>query len=136
MVISIVVLSILLVVSIYVNINLTKKFEKLESMAEESVDTLLENEKFLTTLKNRLLSQQSYLRQLDRIGAFEADDETGYFFKELKSIVNDISIYFGESSMIDDENDSVFKRNNFEARLERNDDYDISKIKYEKDYYL
>lgn len=122
MIITIVVLSILLVVSIYVNINLTKKFEKLEAMAEESVDALLENEKLLSTLKNRLLSQQSYLRQLDRIGAFEADDETGYFFKELKSIVNDISTYFGESSIVDNENDSVFTRNNFEARLGRNDD--------------
>lgn len=124
MVIAIVVLSLLLVISIYVNINLTKKFEKLEAMSEESVDALLENEKLLTSLKNRLLSQQSYLRQLDRIGAFEADDETGYFFKELKSIVNDISTYFGEPSTVDYENDSIFTRNNFEARLERNDDYD------------
>lgn len=136
MVITIVVLSILLVVSIYVNINLTKKFEKLEAMAEESVDALLENEKLLTTLKNRLLSQQSYLRQLDRIGAFEADDETGYFFKELKSIVNDISTYFGESPTLDNENDSVFKRNNFEAKLEKNENYDTNRIKFEKDYYL
>lgn len=136
MVITIVVLSILLVVSIYVNINLTKKFEKLEVMAEESVDALLENEKLLTTLKNRLLSQQSYLRQLDRIGAFEADDETGYFFKELKSIVNDISTYFGESPTLDNENDSVFKRNNFEAKLEKNENYDTNEIKFEKDYYL
>lgn len=136
MVITIVVLSILLVVSIYVNINLTKKFEKLEAMAEESVDALLENEKLLTTLKNRLLSQQSYLRQLDRIGAFEADDETGYFFKELKSIVNDISTYFGESPTLDNENDSVFKRNNFEAKLEKNENYDTNEIKFEKDYYL
>ena len=85
MITTIVLLSILLLASIYVNINLTKKFERLEEMTENSVDVLMENEKFLTLLKNRLLSQQSYLRQLDRIGAFEADDETGYFFKELKS---------------------------------------------------
>lgn len=126
MVIAIFVLSVSLIVSIYVNINLTKKFEKLEAITEESVDALLENEKLLTTLKNRLLSQQSYLRQLDRIGAFEADDETGYFFKELKSIVNDISTYFGESPTLDDENDSVFKRNNFEAKLEKNQNYDTN----------
>ena len=95
MVITIVLLSILLVISTYVNINLLKKFEKIEEMTDNSVDILLENEKLLTSLKNRLLSQQSYLRQLDRIGAFEADDETGYFFKELKSIIKDISLYFG-----------------------------------------
>ena len=91
MLIGIILLSVLLTVSIYVNINLYKKFDKLEEMAETSVDTLLENEKFLTELKNRVLSQQSYLRQLDRIGSFEADDETGIIFKNLKDIVSELN---------------------------------------------
>lgn len=123
MVIMIVVLSILLILSIYVNINLTKKFEKLEAMAEDSVDALLENERLLTSLKNRLLSQQSYLRQLDRIGAFEADDETGYFFKELKSIVNDISLYFGENSTEESEDEAFESKSNFQAKFEK--DYNM-----------
>lgn len=118
MVISIIVLSVLLLSSIYVNINLYKKFEKLEEMAENSVDTLLENEKFLTELKNRVLSQQSYLRQLDRIGAFEADDETGYFFKEMKDIINDIAIYFGEKPL-DDQRSSILEKPKFDARFEK-----------------
>ena len=123
MIIAIIILSLLLIASIYVNINLTKKYEKIEEMAQESVDTLIENERFLTSLKNRLLSQQSYLKNLDRIGAFEADDETGYFFKELKSIVNDISSYFGEN-VEDDEKKSVL------------DNTKKSEAKIEKDYYL
>lgn len=122
MVITIIVLSILLSVSIFVNINLTKKYEDLETMAEESVDTLLENEKFLTELRNRIRSQQSYLRQLDRIGSFEADDETGYFFKEMKDIVNDIAVYFGETPL-DDQKSSILEKQKFDA-------------KFEKDYYL
>lgn len=123
MVIMIVVLSILLTLSIYVNINLTKKFEKLEAMAEDSVDSLLENERLLISLKNRLLSQQSYLRQLDRIGAFEADDETGYFFKELKSIVNDISLYFGENNVEESEDEVFESKSNFQAKFEK--DYNV-----------
>ena len=118
MVISIIVLSVLLLSSIYVNINLYKKFEKLEEIAENSVDTLLENEKFLTELKNRVLSQQSYLRQLDRIGAFEADDETGYFFKEMKDIINDIAIYFGEKPL-DDQRSSILEKPKFDAKFEK-----------------
>lgn len=118
MLISIIVLSVLLLSSIYVNINLYKKFDKLEEMAENSVDTLLENEKFLTELKNRVLSQQSYLRQLDRIGAFESDDETGYFFKEMKDIINDIAVYFGETPS-DDQRSSVLEQSKFNARFER-----------------
>jgi hypothetical protein len=27
------------------------------------------------------------MRQIDRLGSFESDDETGYVFKELKDIV-------------------------------------------------
>lgn len=123
MVITVIILSLLLIASIYVNINLTKKYEKLEEMADDSVDILLKNEQFLTSLKNRLLSQQSYLKNLDRIGAFEADDETGYFFKELKSIVNDISSYFGEN-VEDDEKKSVLENTK------------KSEAKIEKDYYL
>lgn len=118
MLVSIIVLSVLLLSSIYVNINLYKKFEKLEEMAENSVDTLLENEKFLTELKNRVLSQQSYLRQLDRIGAFEADDETGYFFKEMKDIINDIAIYFGEKPL-DDQRSSILEKPKFDAKFEK-----------------
>ena len=64
MIITIVAISILLMISIYININLLRKFDKLEEMSQNSVDILLENEKFLTELKNRLLSQQSYLRNL------------------------------------------------------------------------
>ena len=122
MILTISILLILLIVSVYINVNLTKKFEKMEEMAENSVDILLENEKFLTELKNRVLSQQSYLRQLDRIGSFESDDETGYFFKEMKDIVNDIAIYFGETP-IDDNRESILEKPKFDA-------------KFEKDYYL
>ena len=119
MLISIIIISILLLVSIYVNINLAKKYEDLETIAENNVETLLENEKFLTELKNRVLSQQSYLRQLDRIGSFEADDETGYFFKEMKNIISDIAVYFGEESLNDEKN-NILERPKFDARFENN----------------
>jgi uncharacterized protein HemX len=109
MLFAIVVLGIMLSISIFINVNLTKKFEKLEEAAETNADVLLENEKFLSELRNRIRSQQSYLRQLDRIGAFEADDETGYFFKEMKDIVNDIAVYFGEQPL-DDERSSILEQ--------------------------
>ncbi len=122
MMLTIIVLTICLGISIFVNVNLTRKFEQLEQMAEESVDALLENEKFLTELRNRIRSQRSYLKQLDRIGSFEADDETGYFFKEMKDIVNDIAVYFGENP-IDDEKKSI---------LENKNQADVS---FQKDYF-
>ena len=116
MVIIIFFLSITLIISIYININLTRKFDKIQEMAENSVDVLMENENFLQSLKNRLMSQQTYLRHLDRIGAFESDDETGYFFKELKSVVNDISAYFGEIPITNDQRNSVLDKKIFDAK--------------------
>ena len=56
MMLTIIVLTICLGISIFVNINLTRKFDQLDEMAQDSVDTLLENEKFLTELRNRINS--------------------------------------------------------------------------------
>jgi hypothetical protein len=75
-----------LLTSFYVIYNLYKKYNELEVIS-------LENQQFIVAIRNRVLSQQSYLRQLDKRGAFESDDEVGYFFKELKKIINDISSY-------------------------------------------
>lgn len=75
-----------LIASVYVNYNLYSKYNTLEETAKENVD-------FILSIRARVLSQRSYLKQLDRKGAFESDDEIGYFFKELKKIVNDIATY-------------------------------------------
>lgn len=76
----------ILIVSLYANYNLYVKYNALEETANENVD-------FIMSIRSRVLSQRSYLKQLDRKGAFESDDEVGYFFKELKKIVNDIATY-------------------------------------------
>lgn len=75
-----------LLTSLYVIYNLYTKYQTLETVAQENVD-------FIFAIRNRVLSQQSYLRQLDRRGSFEADDEVGIFFTELKKIINDIAMY-------------------------------------------
>ena len=80
----------------YVIYNLNKKYTELEEIA-------LENQEFVLSLRNRVQSHRSVLKQLDRIGSFEADDETGYFFKELKKIINDINYYFDEKPIEEDE---------------------------------
>lgn len=78
---------ILLIVSIYVNYNLYRKYSTLES-------TAIDNQEFILAIRNRVITQRTYLRQLDKLGAFESDDEVGFFFKELKKIIIDIESYF------------------------------------------
>ena len=90
-------LVLLLLASCYVIYNLYSKYQVLENVAQENVD-------FIIAIRSRVLSQQSYLKQLDRIGAFESDDEVGHFFKELKKIISDIALYL-EIENKDDDND-------------------------------
>ncbi len=79
-------LVLLLFVSIYVIYNLYTKYQKLELVSQENLD-------FILAIRSRVLSQQSYLRQLDRRGSFESDDEVGIVFKELQKIISDIASY-------------------------------------------
>ena len=115
MVILVYILLLLLCGAGYVIYNLNKKYTELEEIA-------LENQEFIFSLRNRVQSHRSALKQLDKIGSFEADDETGYFFKEMKDIINDIAIYFGQTP-IDDNRESILEKQKFDA-------------KFEKDYYL
>lgn len=34
------------------------------------------------------------MKSIDKIGSFEADDETGYVFKELYEIVEELEVYY------------------------------------------
>ena len=77
----------------------------------------LENQEFIFSLRNRVQSHRSALKQLDKIGSFEADDETGYFFKELKKIVNDIYYYFGDKPPKDDDDDTTPGERGFFANI-------------------
>jgi hypothetical protein len=56
---------------------------------------------------------------LDRIGSFEADDETGYFFKEMKDIMNDIAVYFGENPIDDEKRIILENQKKSEVSFER-----------------
>jgi hypothetical protein len=90
------ILIILLLSSGYANFNLYRKYSQLE-------ETAMDNQNFIFSMRNRVLSHKSYLRQLDRNGSFESDDEVGFFFKELKQIINDISVYLDVNDDVDEE---------------------------------
>jgi hypothetical protein len=93
----------LLICSVFININLYRKYNDLEKNYDELDEISTENQEFILSIRNKVLSQQSYLRQLDRNGSFESDDEVGYFFKELKTIINNIASYVDVKQEQDDE---------------------------------
>ena len=81
------VISLLLIVSIYVNINLFRKTEKLEEANDELSDWL---DNYSESLKNILTE----IRELDSKNLFESDDEVGTTFKMIKDQINNLEESF------------------------------------------
>tara|TARA_R110000803_G_scaffold196936_1_gene260387 strand:+ start:1005 stop:1223 length:219 start_codon:yes stop_codon:yes gene_type:complete len=64
--------------------------KRLESMEDYVKDVEQSNDeyfKFFTGLKTRVTDSYSHLKNIDRLGSFESDDETGYIYQELKKII-------------------------------------------------
>ena len=76
----------LLIISIllYIVWNLLRKVEKLEDGIEES-DKLIESaaESFDKALAR--------MREIDRVGSFEADDESGFIFEEIQAALDKLN---------------------------------------------
>ena len=80
--ISFVIVSLLFVTSCYVIWNLTTKIELLEDWIEDFINTV---EKV-----------NSDLKKADYRGSFEADDEVGFIFKEIKNTIKQLDKFKGE----------------------------------------
>ena len=77
------VISLLLIVSIYVNIYLFRKTEKLEEANDELSDRL---DNYSESLKNILTE----IRELDSKNLFESDDEVGSMFDAIKDTIKSL----------------------------------------------
>ena len=92
--ITIIILSVLLVSSILFIINLTRKIEANEDYIEELETSNTDFYQFFKDIKIQVNKSNSHLKQIDRLGSFEADDETGYVFKEITNIVEKLNQRF------------------------------------------
>jgi hypothetical protein len=107
MIILVLFLLLLLLTALYVIYNLNRKYSHLEEVSQDNVE-------FILAIRSRVLSQQSYLKQLDRRGSFESDDEVGVVFKEIKKIINDIALYLEFEKDVDNDDE-----NNVRGTIER-----------------
>ena len=89
--ITIIILATLLTVSIAVNINQLRKQESQSDYIADLENSNTEYYTFFQKLKTQIGQSNSKLKQIDRLGSFEADDETGFAFKELKDIYDDLN---------------------------------------------
>ena len=91
MITTIIILSVLLILSIYVNINQMRKQESQEDYINDLETSNTEYYTFFQKLKTQIGESNSKLKQIDRLGSFEADDETGFVFKTIKEVIEDLN---------------------------------------------
>lgn len=90
MLISLIIVSIFLLASIYANINSYKKIEVLEKQIDR-IEIIETNS--ITLVENLLVAYikvLTKLKRIDRLGAFESDDEVGFVFKTLKNTIEEL----------------------------------------------
>ncbi len=78
------VLSVLVVLLSYTSYNLLKKNEKCEDIIK-----LYEN--YIVNLSNTIEFSEKKLKEVDRKGSFESDDEVGFFFQQLKYLQDQLN---------------------------------------------
>jgi len=84
MIVTIVILSLALIGSLYANLNLLRNFEK----SEEYIENL---ESWVKRFSATITDMNREIKKIDSKGSFSSDDEVGYFFKELKKIISQLN---------------------------------------------
>jgi hypothetical protein len=80
----IVVLSLIIISLIYAVWNLVRKYESLEDEMEFS-------EKYINLAYDSMKRAYDRMKKIDRLGSFEADDESGYIFNEIKTAMEELN---------------------------------------------
>ena len=91
MITTIVILSVILAVSLFVNINQLKKQEDLSDYINDLEKSNTGYYDFLDQLKTKINQANSEIRNADRLGAFESSDEVGTSFKIIKEVMEDLN---------------------------------------------
>ena len=95
MVIAITILSVLLATTSWLLYVQLKKASKLEAFLELYV-------RMLSVIALRTNNAYKRMKDVDRLGSFEADDETGFIFKEIKKSTTDLNEFINKYITNDD----------------------------------
>lgn len=87
MIVAIVILSLSTIIFAVTTFRMMKRVEQQEDYINDLENSNISYNEFFTSLKTRVSESYSHMKNIDRLGSFEADDETGYVFRELKAII-------------------------------------------------
>ena len=91
MITTIIILSVLLISSVFVNINQLRKQEAQSDYIEDLEQSNVNYYEYFQGLKTKVNQANSEIRNADRMGAFEASDEVGASFKLIKEVIDDLN---------------------------------------------
>ena len=77
-------LSLIIITLLYAVWNLVRKSESLEDEMEFS-------EKYINAAYDSMKRAYGRMKKIDRLGSFEADDESGYIFNEIKTAMEELN---------------------------------------------
>ena len=75
---------IIIFILLYIVWNLLRKVENLE-------DSIEEQDEMLESVESSIKRALARMKEVDRIGSFEADDESGFVFKEIQTALNKLN---------------------------------------------
>jgi predicted PurR-regulated permease PerM len=84
------ILILIIAIGTYGIINLLKQLEQLEDQVSFYIDVV-------DTVREKVLDVQVQLKEIDIKGSFEADDEVGFVFKEIKELADDLTNTINEA---------------------------------------
>ena len=87
----IIILSVVLGISIFLNINQLRKQEEQTDYIEDLENSNTNYYNFFDQLKTKVNSANSEIRNADRLGAFESSDEVGTTFELIKEVMDDLN---------------------------------------------
>tara|TARA_R100000005_G_C4954609_1_gene173650 strand:- start:373 stop:660 length:288 start_codon:yes stop_codon:yes gene_type:complete len=88
---AIIILSVVLAISLLVNINQLRKQEDQTDYINDLETSNTNYYNFFEQLKTKVNQANSEIRNADRIGAFENSDEVGTSFKIIKEVMEDLN---------------------------------------------
>ena len=91
MITAIIILSVTLAISLFVNVNQLRKQEDQSDYIEDLEKSNVAYYDFFEQLKQKLNQANSEIRNADRMGAFESSDEVGTSFKIIKEVMEDLN---------------------------------------------
>jgi hypothetical protein len=78
--------------------NLLRKLEPADDNFDEMEKQYDESQKVIQFMDEKIQNAMERMKSIDKIGSFEANDETGYVFREMYSIIEELDMYYGEKT--------------------------------------